>query len=95
MPWTWTMGLLDAKADDTSPLATNAEGKYICQVSGILPLRQGGRFHHSCWPQTILVDLSLLAAAQSKPTTHTFSLVKWLLDYATTNPLLSKERSKD
>jgi hypothetical protein len=35
---------------------------------------------------TILVGLNSLAAAQSKPTTHTLSLVKWLLDYAATNP---------
>ncbi len=35
---------------------------------------------------TILVGLSSLAAAQSKPTAHTLSLVKWLLDYAATNP---------
>ncbi len=35
---------------------------------------------------TILVYLSSFAAAQSKPTAHTLSLVKWLLDYAATNP---------
>ncbi len=56
---------------------TNAEGKYICQVIGVL-LYYGRA--------VILVGLSLLAAAQSKPTAHTLSLVKWLLDYAATNP---------
>ncbi len=34
----------------------------------------------------ILVGLSSLAAAQSKPTAHILSLVMWLLDYAVTNP---------
>ena len=35
---------------------------------------------------TILVGLSSLAAAQSKPTAQTLFLIKWLLDYAATNP---------
>ncbi len=35
---------------------------------------------------TILVGLSLLAAAQSKPSAHKLFLVKWLLDYTATNP---------
>jgi hypothetical protein len=35
---------------------------------------------------TILVGLSLLAAAQPKPIAHTLSLVKGLLDYVATNP---------
>jgi hypothetical protein len=44
---------------------------------------------------TILVGLSSLAAAQSKPTAHTLSLVKWLLDYTATNPdaILTYEKS--
>jgi hypothetical protein len=65
------------------------EGKYICQVIGVL--LYSGRAVDS----TILVGLSLLAAAQSKPTAHTLSLVKWLLDYAATNPdaILTYEKS--
>ena len=35
---------------------------------------------------TILVGLSSLAAAQALPTAYTLYLVKWLLDYAATNP---------
>ncbi len=69
-----------AKADNVSPLATNAEGKYICQVIGIL------LYYGRAVDSTILVSLSSLAVAQSKPTFHTLSLVKWLLDYAATNP---------
>ncbi len=44
---------------------------------------------------TILVGLSSMAAAQSKPTANTLSLVKWLLDYAATNPdtILTYEKS--
>jgi hypothetical protein len=44
---------------------------------------------------TILVGLNSLAAAQSKPTAHTMSLVKWLLDYVATNPdtILTYEKS--
>jgi hypothetical protein len=34
---------------------------------------------------TILVGLSSLAAAQSKPTAQTLFLTKWLLNYAATN----------
>jgi hypothetical protein len=68
-----------AKADNASPMATNAEGKFIRQVIGVL-LYYGGAVD-----STILVGLSLLAAAQSKPTAHTIFLVKWLLAYAATN----------
>jgi hypothetical protein len=44
---------------------------------------------------TILVGLSSLAAAQSKPTAQTFFLIKWLLNYAATNPdaILTYEKS--
>jgi hypothetical protein len=78
-----------AKATNTYPAAINAEEKYICQV--IVPLLYYGRAVNS----TILVGLSLLAAAQSKPTTHTFFLIKWLLIYTSTNPdaILTYERS--
>ena len=69
-----------AKADGVSPSTTNTEGKYIRQVIGIL------LYYGRAVDSTILVGLSSLAAAQSKPTTHTLSLVKWLLDYAATNP---------
>jgi hypothetical protein len=69
-----------AKADNVSPLATNAERKYICQVISIL------LYYGRAVDSTILVGLSSLAAAQSKPTAHRLSLVKWLLDYAVTNP---------
>jgi hypothetical protein len=68
------------KADSVSPLATNAEGKYNRQLIGIL------LYYGRAVDSTILVSLSSLAAAQSKPTSHKLSLVKWLLDYAATNP---------
>ena len=44
---------------------------------------------------TILVGLSSLAAAQSKPTAQTLFLIKWLLNYAATNPdaILTYEKS--
>jgi hypothetical protein len=78
-----------AKADNTLPSETNAEGKYIHQVIGVLLYY--GRVVNS----TIFVGLSSLAAAQSKPTAHTLSLVKWLLDYAATNPdaIMTYEKS--
>jgi hypothetical protein len=68
------------KADNVSPSATNAEGKYIRQVIGIL------LYYGRAVDSTILVGLSSLAAAQSKPTAQTLSLVKWLLDNVATNP---------
>ena len=69
-----------AKAADTSPAATKAEEKYIRQVIGVL------LYYGRAVDSTIITGLSSLAAAQAKPTTHTLSLVKWLLDYAVTNP---------
>jgi hypothetical protein len=69
-----------AKAIDASPAATNNEEKYIRQVIGIL------LYYGQAVNSTILVGLSSLAAAQAKPTKQTLSLVKWLLDYAATNP---------
>jgi hypothetical protein len=78
-----------AKASNASSAATNAEGKYICQVIGIL------LYYGRAVDSTILVGLSSLAAAQSKPTAHTLFLVKWLLNYAATNPdaILTYKRS--
>jgi hypothetical protein len=69
-----------AKAADTSPAATKAKEKYIRQVIGVL------LYYGRAVDSTIITGLSSLAAAQAKPTTHTLSLVKWLLDYAATNP---------
>jgi len=69
-----------AKAADTSPAATKAEEKYIRQVIGVL------LYYGRAVDSTIITGLSSLAAAQANPTTHTLSLVKWLLDYAATNP---------
>jgi hypothetical protein len=69
-----------AKAADTSPAATKAEQKYIRQVIGTL------LYYGRAVDSTIITGLSSLAAAQANPTTHTLSLVKWLLDYAATNP---------
>jgi hypothetical protein len=66
------------KADNVSPSATKSEEKYIHQ--GIL------LYYGRAVDSTILVGLSSLAAAQSKPTAHTMSLVKWQLDYVATNP---------
>jgi hypothetical protein len=69
-----------AKATVAPPAATNVEGKYIRQMIGIL------LYYGRAVDSTILVGLSLLAAAQSKPTDHTLFLVKWLLDHTATNP---------
>ena len=69
-----------AKAADTAPAATKAEEKYIRQVIGVL------LYYGRAVDSTIITGLSSLAAAQANPTTHTLSLVKWLLDYAATNP---------
>jgi hypothetical protein len=69
-----------AKAADTSPPVTKAEQKFIRQVIGVL------LYYGRAVDSTILTGLSSLAAAQATPTTHTLSLVKWLLDYAATNP---------
>ncbi len=69
-----------AKAIDASPAATKNEEKYICQVIGIL------LYYGQAVDSTILIGLSSQAAAQAKPTKQTLSLIKWLLDYAATNP---------
>jgi hypothetical protein len=69
-----------AQADNVSPVATNTEAKYICQVIGVI------LYYGRAVDSTIFVGLSSLAAAQSKPPAHTLSLVKLLLDYLVTNP---------
>jgi hypothetical protein len=66
-----------AKADEVSPLAANAEGKHFRQVIGSL------LYYGRAVDSTILISLSSLVAAQSKPTPHTLSLVKY---YTVTNP---------
>jgi hypothetical protein len=63
---------------DSSPPATKEKEKYVRQVVGVLLV------YYGC--ATILVGLSSLAAAQALPTAYTLYLVKWLLDYAATNP---------
>ena len=68
-----------AKATDTSPPANKAEEKFIRQVIGVL------LYYGRAVDSTIIMALSSLAAAQATPTTHTLSLVKWILDYAATN----------
>ena len=78
-----------AKPSDVSPPATKAEEKYIRQVVGVL------LYYGRAVDSTILVGLSSLAAAQALPTAYTLYLVKWLLDYAATNPdaILTYEKS--
>jgi hypothetical protein len=74
-----------AKAIDASPAATKNEEKYIHQVIGVL------LYYDRAVDSTILIGLSSLAAAQTKPTKQTLSLVKWLLDYAATDPEPTKK----
>jgi hypothetical protein len=69
-----------AKTIDASPAATKNKEKYIRQVISVL------LYYGQAVDSTILIGLSSLAAAQAKPTEQTLSLVKWLLDYAATNP---------
>ncbi len=79
-----------AKELDSSPPATKEEETYIRQVIGVL-------LYYGCAvDSTILFGLSSLAAAQALPTAYTLYLVKWLLDYAATNPsaILTYEKSK-
>ena len=78
-----------AKDLDSSPPATKEEEKYIRQVVGVL------LYYGHAVDSTILVGLSSLAAAQSLPTAYTLYLVKWLIDYAATNPdtILPYEKS--
>ena len=81
-PFPHTIPLYDAKVQytkdlDSSPPATKEEEKYARQVVGVL-------LYYGC--TTILVGLSSLATAQALPTAYTHYLIKWLLDYAATNP---------
>jgi hypothetical protein len=78
-----------AKAIDTSPAAIKNKEKYIRQVISVL------LYYGQAVNSTILVGLSSLAAAQAKSTKQTLFLVKWLLDYAATNPdaILTNKKS--
>ena len=66
-------------ADNSKP-ATRDEEKFIRQVIGTL------LYYARVVDSTLLVALSALASAQSKPTKHTVELVTWLLDYVASNP---------
>ncbi len=67
-----------AKINQT-PLAMKEQQKYIQQVIGVL------HYYGQAVDSTLLVTLGLLALAQAAPTEHTLELVKWLLDYASSN----------
>jgi hypothetical protein len=69
-----------AKHIDQTPLATKEQQKYIQQVIGIL------LYYRQAVKSTLLIALSLLASAQAAPMEHTLELIKWLLDYASSNP---------
>ncbi len=69
-----------AKHINQTPLATKEQQKYIQQVIGIL------LYYRRAVNSTLLVALSLLESAQAAPTEHTLELVKWILDYASSNP---------
>jgi hypothetical protein len=69
-----------AKYINQTPLATKEKQKYIQQVIGIF------LYYGRAVNSTLLVALSLLASAQAAPTEHMLELVKWLLDYASSNP---------
>jgi hypothetical protein len=69
-----------AKNIDQTPLATKEQQKYIQQVIGVL------LYYRRAVDSTLLVALSSLALAQAAPTEHTLELVKWLLNYASSNP---------
>jgi len=93
-PFPHTIPLYDAKVQydkdlDSSPPATKEEENYIRQVVGVL------LYYSRAVDLTILVGLSSLAAAQSLPTAYTLYLIKWLLNYAATNPntILTYEKS--
>jgi hypothetical protein len=84
--WPWIVPTYSAKvqyaqAANSSPAATNEEGKYIQKVILHILL-----YYRRAIDSNILVALSSLAASQAQPTEYTLSLVKWILDYATTNP---------
>jgi hypothetical protein len=69
-----------AKQIDQSRPATKDEQKYIRQVIGVL------LYYGRAVGSTLLVALSSLASAQAAPTAYTLELVKWLLNYAVTQP---------
>jgi hypothetical protein len=69
-----------AKHINQSPPTTKEQQKYIQQVIGVL------LYYGRAVDSTLLVALSSLASAQAAPTEHTMELIKWLLDYAATNP---------
>jgi hypothetical protein len=69
-----------AKHIKQTPLAMKEQPKYIQQVIGVL------LYYGRAVNSTLLVTLSLLTLAQAAPTEHTLELVKWLLDYASSNP---------
>ncbi len=69
-----------AKHINQTPLAMKEHQKYIQQVIGVLV------YYGRAVDSTLLVASSLLASAQAAPTEHTLELVKWLLDYASSNP---------
>jgi hypothetical protein len=77
---TYGLTIQFAKHIDQKPLAMKEQQKYIQQVIGVL-LYYGRAVNSS-----LLVALSLLALAQAAPTEHTLELVKWLLNYASSNP---------
>jgi hypothetical protein len=64
--------------DETLP-ATKDDQKLICQVVGVL------LYYARAVDSMLLVALSSLASAQTAPTQHTMTLVRWLLDYVATN----------
>jgi hypothetical protein len=68
------------KGNRLIPSCDQRRRKYIRQVIGVL------LYYGQAVDSTILVGLNSLAAAQAKPTAHTVFLVKWLLNYAATNP---------
>ncbi len=63
-----------------TPLTMKEQQKYIQQVIGVF------LYYRQAVDSTLLITLSLLASAQAAPTEHTLELVKWLLDYASSNP---------
>jgi hypothetical protein len=77
---TYSATIQYAKHIDQSPPAMKEQQKYIQQVIGVL------LYYRWAVNSTLLVALSSLASAQAAPTEYTMELIKWLLDYATTNP---------
>jgi hypothetical protein len=86
---TYSATIQYAKHTDQSRPATKDEQKYIRQVIGVL------LYYSRAVDSTLLVALSSLTSVQSAPTAFTLELVKWLLDYAVTQPdaILTYEKS--